>query len=138
MKPLSLMSRGERMLMLALNRNVRATHSGPTPTSAATAPLHRHGSTANRVTDRYSDRLMLNSSNFDEISTVCSLVNESAFEHGILASSSRCDINNCHAVISLTPSSCNTVTAALESHNKKAQLSLTNPRDACEKFARFT
>ena len=22
--------------------------------------------------------------------------------------------------------------------NKKAQLSLTNPRDACEKFARFT
>ena len=23
-------------------------------------------------------------------------------------------------------------------HNKKAQLSLTNPRDACEKFARFT
>ena len=23
-------------------------------------------------------------------------------------------------------------------NNKKAQLSLTNPRDACEKFARFT
>ena len=23
-------------------------------------------------------------------------------------------------------------------YNKKAQLSLTNPRDACEKFARFT
>ena len=25
-----------------------------------------------------------------------------------------------------------------EKRNKKAQLSLTNPRDACEKFARFT
>ena len=25
-----------------------------------------------------------------------------------------------------------------QSANKKAQLSLTNPRDACEKFARFT
>jgi len=39
----SLMSRGERMLMLALSRNVRATHSGITQTSAATATLHRHG-----------------------------------------------------------------------------------------------
>jgi len=26
----------------------------------------------------------------------------------------------------------------LSGSNKKAQLSLTNPRDACEKFARFT
>ena len=26
----------------------------------------------------------------------------------------------------------------ISSLNKKAQLSLTNPRDACEKFARFT
>jgi len=29
-------------------------------------------------------------------------------------------------------------TNALTRYNKKAQLSLTNPRDACEKFARFT
>jgi len=28
--------------------------------------------------------------------------------------------------------------AAADKNNKKAQLSLTNPRDACEKFARFT
>ena len=27
---------------------------------------------------------------------------------------------------------------AATTYNKKAQLSLTNPRDACEKFARFT
>jgi len=120
------------MLMLALNRNVRATNSGPKPTSAAaTAPLHRHGSTGNRVTDRhvYSDRRMSNSNDFAEISTVCSLVNESVFEHGILASSSRCDINNSHAVISPTPSSSNTVTAALESHNKPTTLP---PQNAAE------
>ena len=30
------------------------------------------------------------------------------------------------------------MTLCSEDYNKKAQLSLTNPRDACEKFARFT
>jgi len=30
------------------------------------------------------------------------------------------------------------LTAIVSVQNKKAQLSLTNPRDACEKFARFT
>ena len=30
------------------------------------------------------------------------------------------------------------VNKILVNYNKKAQLSLTNPRDACEKFARFT
>jgi len=28
--------------------------------------------------------------------------------------------------------------SSIPEYNKKAQLSLTNPRDACEKFARFT
>ena len=32
----------------------------------------------------------------------------------------------------------NRAPAGSAADNKKAQLSLTNPRDACEKFARFT
>jgi len=33
---------------------------------------------------------------------------------------------------------CDVNNDSYKSNNKKAQLSLTNPRDACEKFARFT
>ena len=76
-KPLSLMSRGERMLMLAVNHNVRATNSGPTPTSAAaTAPLHRHGfnGSSNTVTaavESHNKPRTLPPQNAAELSTFC-------------------------------------------------------------------
>jgi len=45
---------------------------------------------------------------------------------------------NCHAILNCSKQLLNDVIFIRFNNNKKAQLSLTNPRDACEKFARFT
>ena len=118
MKPLSLMSRGERMMMLALNRGVHEQAQGATvrgrqygeimhppparrrlqscqeETCLNTGFLGRELSRNCQATcstgDNCGDNIALKSPDTDE---VCSLVNESAFRSGVLTSSSCLELN---------------------------------------------
>ena len=118
-KPLSLMSRGERILMLALNRRVREQAQGPPGRHDIVFGKTKHPYPAERrlqscqeetcintffprraisqncqvacsTSENCNDNVVLELPHTDE---VCSLVNESAFQSGVLTSSSCQELN---------------------------------------------